>query len=74
MTRLTLCVFAAAFLAGGCATVKPTERFWSSPLPKEAFVTGSKMPRSEKFENYQGTKTISRPDYQQYRKPSYGEM
>ena len=75
MTKLTSCVFGAAFLVGGCASVD-TPRFWETPTPPEAFVTGSKLPRSESMENYRGTKTIKVQDYMQYRRegPRFGDM
>jgi hypothetical protein len=74
MNKPTIPFLAVAILAGGCASVESTPRYWESPLPQESFVLGSKLPRTENFENYQGTKSLSRPDYQQYKGPRYGEM
>ena len=75
MTKRTMGLFAAALLMGGCAS-DSSLRYWESPLPAESFVTGSKLPVSENYENYRGTKSISRPDYLQYRRegPRSGDM
>jgi len=74
MTKLVIRILAAGFLVGGCASVEPVGRLWETPPPKEAFVLGSKLPRSENLENYQGAKSISRPDYQQYKGSQGGEQ
>jgi hypothetical protein len=72
--RLSIGLLGAALIAGGCATVDYQERYWETPTPPEGFVTGSKLPRSQYLENYQGTKTIKVEDYHQYKGPRYGEM
>ncbi len=74
MTKLTVGVLAATLLMDGCASTEPQGRLWEAPLPKEAFVLGSKLPRSESLENYQGTRSISVPDFRQYKQEPMGEM
>ena len=73
MKKLVTCVLASAFL-GACATAATTGD--ATPdnaarnAPKEDFVTGSRLRRSESAENYQGTRGTSREDYQQYKNPT----
>jgi len=73
MTKLTIGVIAVAVLSGGCANVEPQERLWESPPPKEAYILGSKLQRSEYLENYQGVKAVGARDYQQYKKEPSSE-
>ena len=73
MKKLVTSVLACAFL-GACATAGTTGG--STPdgaardAPKEDFVTGSRLRRSEAMENYQGTRGTTREDYQQYKAPT----
>jgi len=73
MKKLLICALASAFVAG-CATTSTGE---ATPpdaarnAPKEDFVTGSRLRRSDSAENYQGTKGTTREDYQQYGAPTY---
>ena len=72
MKKLVTCVLASAFL-GACASVTPgegTPENAARNAPKEDFVTGSRLRRSEAAENYQGTRGTSREDYQQYKAPT----
>jgi hypothetical protein len=73
MKKLVTCVLASAFLAA-CATVDSTGDSASANAarnaPKEDFLTGSRLRRSESAENYQGTRSSTREDYQQYKSPT----
>ena len=69
MKRLLLCLFAASALISGCTTVE-TSSEPASKAVKEDYVTGSRLPRSENRENYQGVKGIDRKDYEQYKAPT----
>ena len=73
MKNLVTSVLACAFL-GACATAGPTggatPEGAARDAPKEDFVTGSRLRRSEAMENYQGTRGTTREDYQQYKAPT----
>jgi len=74
MKKLVTCVLASAFL-GACATAGTSGADSTPPgaardAPKEDFVTGSRLRRSEAAENYQGTRGTTREDYQQYKAPT----
>ena len=73
MKKLVTCVLASAFL-GACATAgSPGEAARADAArdaPKEDFVTGSRLRRSEAAENYQGTRGSTREDYQNYKNPT----
>ena len=72
MNKLLTCVLASAFLAG-CATATTTGETPADAArnaPKEDFVTGSRLRRSDSMENYQGTRGTTREDYQQYKSPT----
>jgi hypothetical protein len=73
MNKLLTCLLASAFLAG-CATAntagETTPADAARNAPKEDFVTGSRLRRSESMENYQGTRGTTREDYQQYKAPT----
>ena len=65
------CLLASAFLAGcATATTGETPADAARNAPKEDFVTGSRLRRSEAMENYQGAKGTTREDYQQYKAPT----
>jgi hypothetical protein len=76
MKKLVTCVLASAFL-GACATANTTGEQTPADAarnaPKEDFVTGSRLRRSEQGENYQGTRGTTREDYQQYKAPTSRE-
>ncbi len=69
MKKLLLCSLAAAWLATACATVESSNEPSSAARTqaKEDFVTGSRIPRSESNENYQGAKSMTRKDYEEYK-------
>ena len=72
MKKLVTCVLASAFL-GACATANTTSETPADAArnaPKEDFVTGSRLRRSDSMENYQGTRGTTREDYQQYKAPT----
>ena len=72
MKKLVTCLLASAFL-GACAstpTGEATPDNAARNAPKEDFVTGSRLRRSESAENYQGTRGTTREDYQQYKAPT----
>ena len=59
---------AASIAATGCATVEsPDGGSTSSYANKEDRVTGSRLPRSDSAENYQGAKAISGQEYRDYK-------
>jgi hypothetical protein len=74
MKKLLTCVLASAFL-GACATAGTTGETTAAgaarDAPKEDFVTGSRLRRTDAMENYQGTRGTTREDYQQYKAPTY---
>jgi hypothetical protein len=68
-SKLALLIAAGLFSAGCAAPVASTassSRPAASKAAKEDFVTGSRIPRSESNENYQGTKSIGSRDYDEY--------
>jgi hypothetical protein len=68
MKNLILSTIAAACLAAGCATVESSsESASAAKTAKEDYVTGSRLPRSESSENYQGSKAMTGRDYQDYK-------
>ena len=68
---LISCLLASALLAGcATATTGETPADAARNAPKEDFVTGSRLRRSEAMENYQGAKGTTREDYQQYKSPT----
>ena len=75
MMKLLISALASAFLAA-CATAGTTSGGERDPAdaarnaPKEDFVLGSRLRRSEQAENYQGAKGTTREDYQQYKAPT----
>jgi hypothetical protein len=73
MKKMLTSVIACAFL-GACATAGTTSggtpEGAARDAPKEDFVTGSRLRRSEALENYQGTRGTTREDYQQYKAPT----
>jgi hypothetical protein len=73
MTKLAKGLLASALVLGGCATTEHQDRLWETPPPPEAYILGSKLQRSEYLENYQGVKSISAPDYRQYKREVGGE-
>ena len=77
MKNLVIGVLASAFIAGCAATGTPggTPDNAARNAPKEDYVTGSRLRRSESAENYQGTRSSTREDYQQYKNPTgaYGQ-
>ncbi len=72
MKKLLLCSLAAASLISACATVESSNGPSSAARAqaKEDFVTGSRIPRSESNENYQGAKSMTRQDYEDYKNPT----
>ena len=73
MKNLVIGVLASAFIAGCAATGKPGEATPDNAArnaPKEDYVTGSRLRRSDAAENYQGTRSGTREDYQQYKNPT----
>jgi hypothetical protein len=69
MKILIPCV-AAAFILSACATTDEAPGSGGTPSSKSAkedYVTGSRIPRSESNENYQGSKTITGKEYQDYK-------
>jgi Ni/Co efflux regulator RcnB len=73
MKKLVTCVLASAFL-GACATAETTADTTPADAarnaPKEDFVTGSRLRRSDSAENYQGTTGTTREEWQKYRGPT----
>jgi hypothetical protein len=66
--RLALMI-ASAFLVGACATPAAStsdSRPSTSKAAKEDFVTGSRIPRSDNNENFQGAKTMTGREAQDY--------
>jgi hypothetical protein len=61
----------AALVLGACASMDDTSTGGgTSPGSKAArddYVTGSRIPRSENNENYQGSKTMTGKDYRDYK-------
>ena len=75
MKKLVICLLASAFL-GACASAPSAEAPRADvarDAPKEDFLTGSRLRRSESNENYQGTRGTTREDYQQYKSPTSKE-
>ena len=73
MKKLVIGLLAAAFLAGCAASGtgdSTTPENAARNAPKEDYVTGSRLRRSESAENYQGTRSSTREDYQQYKAPT----
>jgi hypothetical protein len=67
MNKLILCAI-AAFVLGGCATAESSNGTASSTkAAKEDYVTGSRIPRTDSSENYQGAKSMTGRDYQDYK-------
>ena len=69
MTRWLPVSLLTAFLAAGCATAPapaPSSASFSKAA-QEDYVLGSRLRRSESNENYQGTKSVTRQDYQEYK-------
>ena len=60
----------AAFALSACATTDEAPGSGGTPSSKSAkedYVTGSRIPRSESNENYQGSKTMTGKDYRDYK-------
>jgi hypothetical protein len=68
MKKLLPAAIAASVLIGACATTETSNQGGapSAKAAKEDYVTGSRIPRSESNENYQGAKSITGQDYQDY--------
>jgi len=69
MKRLIPCAI-AAFILSACATMDEAPGSGGTPsskAAKEDYVTGSRIPRSESNENYQGSKTMTGKDYRDYK-------
>jgi hypothetical protein len=57
-------------LASGCATtVETTGEATSAARASKDMVTGSRLPRSESYENYQGARSMSRQEYEESARP-----
>jgi hypothetical protein len=68
MKKLIFCAIVSSFILGACATPESgSEAIVAGKTAKEDYVTGSRIPRSENNENYQGSKSISGKDYQDYK-------
>ena len=69
MKRLAFAVFASSLLAAGCANMDAAGDSAAAARAASASppVTGSRLPRSESLENYQGAKTMGRRDYEEYK-------
>ena len=69
MKLLVSSAFAATFLLAGCADTGDYRSSVpsASKAAKEDYVTGSRIPRSESNENYQGSKTMTGKDYRDYK-------
>ena len=67
MNRITFAALAVSALVSGCATSLEATNETAARSPKIEAVTGSRLPRSESFENYQGTKSMTRRDYEEYK-------
>jgi hypothetical protein len=75
MKRLIMgAVLAASMLAAGCAVVGWADvadsgngKDASQYANKEDKVTGSRLPRSDSGENYQGTRSTTGQDYRDYK-------
>jgi hypothetical protein len=60
----------AAFVLSACATTDEAPGSGGTPssrAAKEDYVTGSRIPRSDNNENYQGSKTMTGQDYRDYK-------
>ena len=70
MKNLILCAFLGV-AAAGCATVETSDArsttTAASKAAREDYVTGSRIPRSDNAENYQGAQTMTGKDYQEYK-------
>ena len=70
MKNPILCALVSIALAG-CAGLEsssaPSSTAGGYKAAKEDYVTGSRIPRSENNENYQGAKSMTRQDYQEYK-------
>jgi surfactin synthase thioesterase subunit len=64
---LTILAALAGATYGCAATVETAAADSNARAPKESYVTGSRLPRSESNENFQGAKSMSRQDYQEYK-------
>ena len=68
MKKLIFSALACALLAG-CSTLDSSNEPTTTSVrsASEERVTGSRLPRSESNENYQGAKTMTRKDYEEYK-------
>jgi hypothetical protein len=69
MKTLIPLAIATGLFIGGCATAQSSNEASGTPSvkpAKEDYVTGSRIPRSESNENYQGAKTMNGRDVQEY--------
>ena len=70
MKKLILCALVSVAVAG-CAGLEssnaPSSTAGASKAAKEDFVTGSRIPRSDSAENYQGAKSMTGKDYQDFK-------
>jgi len=69
MKRFIPCAI-AAFVLSACATTDEAPGSGGTPSSKasnEDYVTGSRIPRSNSNENYQGSKTMTGQDYRDYK-------
>jgi len=70
MKTLISCAVAALFLSACASTDNAPAGSGPAPAAKasnEEYVTGSRLRRSESNENYQGSKTMTGKDYQDYK-------
>jgi hypothetical protein len=67
--KILISSVAAAFLLSACASMDDGVSSGSprAKSAKEDYVTGSRIPRSESNENYQGAKTMTGQDYREYK-------
>ena len=69
MKKLIPLAIVTGLFIGGCATAESSNDASGAPsakAAKEDYVTGSRIPRSDSNENYQGAKTMNGRDAQDY--------
>ena len=67
MNKLIPCAIVTCLFIGGCATAESsTQPATGTKAAREETMTGSRLPRSDSNENYQGTKSMTSKDYQDY--------
>jgi protein involved in sex pheromone biosynthesis len=63
MKKLIFCAVATSFILGACATPETSnEPTVAAKSERDDYVTGSRIPRSDNSENYQGSKSMSPKD------------